>query len=44
METSEIGYNFIIHANNFKPNREEIICTMTKEREIKTDVETNEDC
>jgi hypothetical protein len=43
METSEIGYNFIIHANNFKPNRERDYLHNDKgNEELKTDVETNE--
>ncbi|WP_124640121.1 sacsin N-terminal ATP-binding-like domain-containing protein [Amniculibacterium aquaticum] len=43
METGKAGYNFIIHANDFKPNRERDYLHKIKENEeLKIDVETNE--
>ena len=43
METSDVGYNFIIHANDFKPNRERDYLHKDKaNEELKTDVATNE--
>lgn len=43
METDNAGYNFIIHANDFKPNRERDYLHKVKENEgLKIDIETNE--
>ncbi len=44
METSEVGYNFLIHANNFKPNKERDYLHKVKDNiELQLDVETNEE-
>ncbi|MES2478683.1 MAG: DUF3883 domain-containing protein [Bacteroidota bacterium] len=43
MDTVNIGVNFIIHANNFKPNRErDYLYKDTGNLDVKADVETNE--
>ncbi|PXW16533.1 uncharacterized protein DUF3883 [Chryseobacterium sp. CBTAP 102] len=43
MDTGSAGYNFIIHANDFKPNRERDYLHKIKENEeLKIDVEINE--
>ncbi len=43
METAEVGYNFIVHANDFKPNKERDYLHMDNGSvELKADVETNE--
>lgn len=43
METAEVGYNFIIHANDFKPNRErDYLHKDNANAELKVDVEINE--
>ncbi|WP_040250197.1 sacsin N-terminal ATP-binding-like domain-containing protein [Psychroserpens mesophilus] len=42
METVEAGYNFIIHANNFKPNKErDYLYQDSGNDELKLDVENN---
>ena len=43
METTEIGYNFIIHANDFKPNKErDYLHSDNSNEELKADVEINQ--
>ena len=43
METAQAGYNFIIHANNFKPNKErDYLHKDSGNEELKSDVATNE--
>lgn len=43
METVDAGYNFIIHANNFKPNKERDYLHQDKSNEeLKIDVDNNE--
>lgn len=43
METVDAGYNFIIHANNFKPNKErDYLHQDGGNEELKADVENNE--
>lgn len=43
METTDNGHNFIIHANDFKPNKERDFLHKAKDNiEILSDVETNE--
>jgi hypothetical protein len=43
METAAAGTNFIIHANDFKPNKERDFLHKAKDnQELKVDVETNE--
>jgi hypothetical protein len=43
METVDAGYNFIIHANNFKPNKErDYLHHDSANDELKLDVENNE--
>lgn len=42
MQTAEIGLNFLIHAQEFKPNKErDFLFLKTSNEELKTDVETN---
>lgn len=44
METAEVGCNFIIHANDFKPNRErDYLHKDSANEELKADVEINEE-
>lgn len=43
METAEVGYNFIVHANDFKPNKErDFLYKDNGNEELKEDVENNE--
>lgn len=43
MDTSGTGYNFIIHANDFKPNKErDYLHKESLSPELKTDVDTND--
>lgn len=43
METVEAGYNFIIHSNNFKPNKErDYLYQDSGNDELKLDVENNQ--
>ena len=43
METAQAGYNFIIHANNFKPNKErDFLHKDSGNDELKSDVATNQ--
>lgn len=43
METYDVGYNFLIHADDFKPNKERDYLHMEKDNiELQSDVETNE--
>ena len=43
METNGVGHNFIIHANDFKPNKERDYLHKEKDNiELHSDVETNE--
>jgi hypothetical protein len=43
METAEIGINFVIHANDFKPNKERDYLHRNKENtDLKKDVQRNE--
>jgi hypothetical protein len=42
MQTTEIGLNFLIHAQEFKPNKErDFLFLKTSNEGLKTDVETN---
>lgn len=42
METTEIGLNFLIHAQEFKPNKErDFLFLKTSNEELKNDIETN---
>jgi hypothetical protein len=43
METSDVGHNFLIHADDFKPNKERDYLHKEKDNpELESDVETNE--
>lgn len=43
METTNAGYNFIIHANDFRPNKERDYLHLDRgSEELKSDVKTNE--
>ena len=43
METMDVGYNFLVHANDFKPNKErDYLHKLYGNEELKADIETNE--